>query len=853
MKVIFIFIIIKQKQRAFFVARTGEGMLKKRILTLGQIFILLALSLTCLSQTTRVALSGQVFDQNKAAIGGAAVTLRQKASGADRIAITDASGSFEFENVAQGEYVIIATGAGFSAASEEITVSVGQTRSVEIMLRPGTIAEKVTVTATRTESLTTDTPVPVTVIERDELERRTLNTIGDLFRYLPGTSIANEGPFQVRPRIRGLDSNRVLILVDGDRLNNARTSTSNSGIEIGLADVDTIERVEVARGSGSVLYGTDALAGTINIITRDTLVRQSSGFRFGGGFNGLFSSNETGRRGSAHIEGAGTRFAFRVAQTLDRFDNYHSGAVPLANGSHDSSDAATEVLNSQYHGSNTQMVGRFFFDSSNSLKTIYERRRAANIGVPATVGVFTAFFPFSNRDKVSLRYDGQNLSSVLARLSASVYYQKQDRNFSNVINVPAAPPFFPGTFQSSETITKIGTVGFDTQSNWVLSHDNVLTVGASYFRDRDRDSRFIESLTPDFSTFPPSLERSEDRSKSVPDSKFGNLAFFAQDEYQAARWLRIVGGVRVDRFDINSERTPGFDLPSFFTPSQIEDLNLTGLDQGLKVDDTAVSGDVGFVINPTQAVSVTARVGRSFREPNLFERFFTDFGSAAGFVVGNPLLQPESGVNFDTGVKVRTARLATSFTYFNNTYKDFLTSQPAIDRNGAPITIPAGPGSPSIPVFRTVNLSRTRIQGVEADFEMPVKMSAGFLVPFGNISYLRGDDLESDLPLNFITPLKTIIGLRWQDVRDRYWSEYAARIINTQDRLSPDFLQSNGGAESGFVTHDLRGGVKFRRERYTIGFTIALENLANRFYNEQFVFAPARGRGATIGMNLRFF
>jgi outer membrane cobalamin receptor len=307
--------------------------------------------------------------------------------------------------------------------------------------------KKVTVTATRTESVVTDTPVPVSVIGR-EIEKRALVTPGDLFRYLPGTSIANEGPFQVRPRIRGLDSNRVLILVDGERLNNSRTSTSNSGIEIGLVDVDQIERVEVARGSGSVLYGTDALSGTINILTRDTLRRRDTGFHVGGGFNGLFSSNDAGRRGSAYVEGAGSKFAFRVAQTLDRFDNYHSGPVTLASGPRDGSDEATEVANAQYHGSNTQLIGRYFFNDFHSLKTTYERRRASNIGVPAVVGVFTAFFPFSNRDKVSTRYEGQNLTPSLARLSGSVYYQGQDRDFSNIVDVPAAPPFFPARSNS---------------------------------------------------------------------------------------------------------------------------------------------------------------------------------------------------------------------------------------------------------------------------------------------------------------------------------------------------------------------------------------------------------------------
>jgi outer membrane receptor protein involved in Fe transport len=156
-------------------------------------------------------------------------------------------------------------------------------------------------------------------------------------------------------------------------------------------------------------------------------------------------------------------------------------------------------------------------------------------------------------------------------------------------------------------------------------------------------------------------------------------------------------------------------------------------------------------------------------------------------------------------------------------------------------------------VFQTVNLDRARIQGLEAEFEAPVKLSGGFLNPFGNVSYLRGDDLESDAPLDFITPLKTVIGLRWQDARDRFWTEYTTRIVNGQSRLSPSFILINGGAEPGFVTHAVRGGVTFRREHYKMSFTVGLENLANRFFNEQFVFAPARGRSLTIGTTLRFF
>jgi hemoglobin/transferrin/lactoferrin receptor protein len=138
------------------------------------------------------------------------------------------------------------------------------------------------------------------------------------------------------------------------------------------------------------------------------------------------------------------------------------------------------------------------------------------------------------------------------------------------------------------------------------------------------------------------------------------------------------------------------------------------------------------------------------RSRHLFERFFTGSGSVGGLVVGNPNLEPESGVNFDTGVKFRNSKFADSVTYFNNTYRNFLTN----------ILIDQIIASP-VELFQTQNVGRARIQGFEADAEFPIKIGLGFLTPSGNISYLRGDDLETNEPLDFITPLKTVLNIRW--------------------------------------------------------------------------------------------
>lgn len=782
---------------------------------------------------------------------------------------TDSSGSVKISDLAVGRFRIAVSADGFAPYLKEFDPARESISSLIITLRVGGLTESVNVTATRTQVTDTDTAVPVSVVGREQIEQRAANTLGDIFRTLPGTSTVNEGAFQVRPRIRGLDSNRVLILVDGERLNNSRTSTAQSGVETGLVDLSQVESVEVVRGSGSVLYGTDALAGTINIITNDTPSRRDRGFRFGGRLDGFFSSNETGRRGSASVTGASRYFAFRLSQSLERFGNYSTGKPnaafltslrELGVGISDSG----EVFNSQSHGSNSAATVRAFLNDKNTIRASYDRRRAANIGSPGLVGTFNGFFPFSNRDKVNLRFDSAGITRTFERLSISSYYQTQYRNFTNILTVPPAPPFFPGLYQFSETVTDTKSVGYDVQTDWRLGKRNFLTAGTSFFRDMNKDRRLIVTAST-----PTSSNRRYNTSRSVPDASLTNFAVFAQDEFRLTDRVRIVGGVRADRFETKSDPTTGFSLPAL-RPDQIEDLGIGNLASGLKEVNNAVTGDIGVVVKLNEEWNVSGRVGRSFRTPNIFELFFTDTGSVGGFIVGNPKLRPETGVNFDTGVKYRSKHFSASANYFSNSYKNLLATVPANDRRGCPIFIvrpgtvydssncqivSSPPGQSPVRVYQTQNIDRARIQGFEAEFEAPFRISLGYLTPNGNFSYLRGDDTDKNQPLNFISPFRTNVGFRWQNFGKSYFFDYYARIVAKQTRLSDSFLLpvnqgGNGGPEPGFTTHNINGGYYLRREKFTIGFTAGVSNLLNKAYSEQFVFAPARGRSFTFGTSI---
>lgn len=793
------------------------------------------------------AISGTVKDQANYAVSGATVILRDLKTGAQRVVSTDGEGRFSFNSAGDpSQYEVIVSSKGFGRFAKSLATGDGD---VQLMLTPGTISEAVTVTATRTQVLTSETAVPVSVIGREEIDRKAVNTIGDIFRTLPGTSTVNEGAFQVRPRIRGLDSNRVLILVDGERLNNSRTSTAQSGVETGLVETSQVESVEVVRGSGSVLYGTDALGGTINIITRDTPARRDGGFRFGGTLDTFYSSNENGLRGSLAATGSNHFFAFRVAQSLERFNNYSTGkpdSVFLQDfrslGGTITSDG--EVLNSQSHAGNTQATTRFFLNDTSSLKFNYERRRGANIGSAGLVDVFNAFFPFSNRDKFSGRYDVAALTKNLQRLSVSGFYQGQDRDFTNILTVAPVLPFFPGIYKISETVTKTKTSGFDLQTDWLFGSRNSLTAGVSFFRDTNKDNRKTTRTTT-----PSSTNRTFTYTKSVPDASLSNIAAFAQDEFRVTNRFKLVGGFRIDNFKTVSQPTTGFALPNL-TASQITDLGIGNLASGLNISNTSVTGDFGAIYRPIPEVSISARVGRSFRTPNIFEFFFTDTGSTGGFVVGNQGLKPESGVNFDTSVKFRNSKFGASATYFRNSYKNFLNTVAALDRNGQAIFLNQ-PG-PAVRVYQTQNLDKALIQGFEAEFEAPIKISFGYLTPNANFSYLRGDNTALNTPLDIISPFRSNIGFRWNNLGKAYFVDYNARLVAKQTRLSPSFLLpvnqgGNGGPEPGFVTHNLSGGYYFHREKYGFNINLGVSNIFNKAYSEQFVFSPARGRSFTIG------
>jgi outer membrane receptor protein involved in Fe transport len=231
--------------------------------------IVLACSQASALQTSH-RVEGVVKDQTGAPVSSAEVILASKTGSTKQI--TDSEGRFAFESV-QGESATIAVRAtGFDSA--ERRWSVADKGSLDIVLVPAPLSSEMTVTAERTETRVSDSAASVAVLSSEDLASTSALTVDDALRQIPGFSLLRRsGSRTANPTSQGVSfrgvgpsgASRAVVLSDGIPINDP----FGGWVYWGRVPREAINRIEVVQGGASSLYGTDALGGVINLITRE--------------------------------------------------------------------------------------------------------------------------------------------------------------------------------------------------------------------------------------------------------------------------------------------------------------------------------------------------------------------------------------------------------------------------------------------------------------------------------------------------------------------------------------------------------------------------------------------------------
>lgn len=702
--------------------------------------LLFMLSRTCTAAQADAALTGLVTDQNGAVVAGAVVEARGLESGRTASTKTDSSGKYELGGLEPGDYRVSVNRAGFAVSAKSIRLRAAAMNGADFLLVPGVIEDSVTVTAGRGSTRTaSDTPQPVTVVTSTEAEARRPASVMQALERAPNLLAIGANPLAARPRLRGLSSNRLLIVVDGERLNNAR-SDPFSGISPALIDVTQLESAEVLAGAGSSLYGSDAIAGIINLVTKSP-ARTERGIYMGVRLDADARSNGLFRRASATVSLSGPRAALRVGGSLFRLDNYSTGgggirleevarfgafANELGNATNNNVartfavwqlPGGGEVTNGRGRGAYGRLDLRLFPRPNQSLRYSQLNTRHKDIGfafMSPPFDVREQSNRFRRLDKYGMRYEGDGLKRWLPRVSVGAYFQRYffpddnltysiDIGSSWTLNADASNPsvtvpaltgrastFTPANF--TDGVSTTASYGAEAQATFVPFKRALLTTSIGLLRDSSSDSfsRY------DFNAATRSPQNFVSGRATTPDSVYRNLGWSNLFEYEPQHRLRLSGGLRIDNWRTEAKVTRGFPLsteasilaasfgPLRARPGAVDVAGAEGVlglvngAGGIRTSKTSVTGNAGAVLRLPRGLNPYFRWATSYREPGVTERYLLrDFGDPTFSVViiPNTALRPERGDNYEAGVKIQRGRWNASLGYFRNNLRDFIRSE----------------------------------------------------------------------------------------------------------------------------------------------------------------------------------
>jgi iron complex outermembrane receptor protein len=252
--------------------------------------LMLALPVAALAQTGRV--TGVITDQSGAVLPGVTVSIKAEGTGAMNATVSDATGRYEFTNVAPGNYELSFELPGFSVQTTKLVVQTGQPASLDAKLQIGSQTEQVQVTGSLIPRPTLEAMSPVTTLDVEELTYRGMTRVEDLLQSLPqvfaaqNSTVSNGASGAATVDLRYLGPQRTLVLIDGRRMSTGDAVTNIPAPDLNFIPSALVKRVDVLTGGASSTYGADAVAGVVNFV----LDRDFEGIRGGVEF-GSFQHN----------------------------------------------------------------------------------------------------------------------------------------------------------------------------------------------------------------------------------------------------------------------------------------------------------------------------------------------------------------------------------------------------------------------------------------------------------------------------------------------------------------------------------------------------------------------------------
>jgi outer membrane receptor protein involved in Fe transport len=626
--------------------------------------VLVVLALGTQSTQTGQTLRGVVRDEQGGSIADATVQI---VCGPDhRRATTDRSGEFAATGLPAAKCEVTASAPLFAAR----TIVVDLTRrpaNTTLTLGVREFATSVVVTPARgTREETASVPESISVVTRQQLDGRPFHLLPQVLREEPGILLQQTTTAQTSPIIRGFTGQSNVYLLDGVRFNTASWRGGPSQY-LGWIDSAAIDRLEIVRGSGSVLFGSDALGGTINVLTnRPSLL--AGGVHVGGDVQLNLGSADQSAGGEADLIVQGRAAAFRFGASTERVRDLRTGrgidshaAVTRFLGL-PSSVVGARLPRSGFDQSGASVLGTVRAGESATLSTVFLHEKQSGASrydrIAGGDGLYRSGFTPQTLDFGSIRYRRLRVAGFEDVSAAFSVNRQDDGRFEQTR--PTA------VLDQQRAMTT--ALGYQLEGHRRAGRHHLFTVGTELYDETVSASR--EQINPLTSV---SVRNRPD----IPDgTAYSNLGVFVQDAAELAGGrLSVRGGLRYGRFAFRSITDP-----------------LLGVVEE-RVTTHAVTFSAGTLFAVTKQLNATFNVNRGFRAPNSadlgsigltggggFEVAPSRAASLGGFIGSTgatgavssgasvPQLGPEVLYSFEPGVKFHGGRFGGSFSVFDIEY-----------------------------------------------------------------------------------------------------------------------------------------------------------------------------------------
>ncbi|MBI4517949.1 MAG: TonB-dependent receptor [Deltaproteobacteria bacterium] len=605
-----------------------------------------------------------------------------------------------------------------------------------------------------------------------EAEERAAKDIGELLSSsVPGVSGQRYAGSHVDPVIRGMRADRLNVSIDGTKIWGADPFRMDPPTS--LVDVEEIESIEVVKGPYTVTRGPAGIGATVNIITKAPEL--SPEFAAHGALSAGYVTNVDGWGVHGATWAGGATAAARLAAGYRDFENYQSGSG--------------ELVPSGFE--NRSFAGKLLWQPTRSDRL----RLDLNLDSDRNVQYATTMMNADEDDAVigSLAYSKQQPLPALEELQLAGYYNYVHHRMSNRGKPDAQmmPMVFPLDSR---------TAGGRVQANASLPGNGKLAFGGdTYYLERQgtRHASGMGGMSQAVEVF--------------ADTHILDGGLFAELAYPLLPGVRTIVGARLDLVDAGAS-------PDAMARSNFAHYNGSAADD-VTAFEINTSANGRLIYSPIEALDLFAALGRSLRTADTTERFFALGPGRGGYVIGNPLLDPEQSFEADIGANANWQRLSVNGSFFYNRIDDYIQqvklATADLNMDGKPDTI-----------YGYRNLELATLAGL--DFGASYALT-GDLSALGSLAYVRAENEDSDQPLPEIPPLEGSIGLRYERARAGSWLAWVnprLRLVDRQDRIDAGFGENE---TPGFATLDLLGGLRWG-ERYELG--LALSNLSDHNYHE---------------------